>query len=149
MAVQLDCPSALLSCLPRVDTVKDWREEQMPASGKDWDVKHFVVKGRSMRWDETTVQRANAPSAQGLFCFTLYQMPQYFLREPSKTVRLPGAVGKYVVLAQRKRCVLRYDRRARTSLCLQSCAHRCSRSAVWSFAQDFLRRSVLSTSGGC
>jgi hypothetical protein len=114
MAVQLDCAAALLSCLPRVDTVKDWREEQLPASGKDWDVKQFVVKGRSMRWYETTVQEANAPGAQGLFCFTRYQMPRYFLRQPSKTVSLPGAVGKYVVLSQRQRRVLRYDRRART-----------------------------------
>ena len=114
IAVQLDCPAALLSCLPRVDSVKSWIEEQMPTIGKDWDVKHFVVKGRSMRWRETTVQEANAPGAQGLFCFTRYQMPQYFLRERNKTVRLPGAVGKYVVLSRRQRRVLRYDRRART-----------------------------------
>jgi hypothetical protein len=114
MAVQLDCPAALLSCAPRADTVKDLREEQMPTSGKDWDVKLFAVKGRSIRWQETTIQEANAVGAQGLFCFTLYQIPQYFLRERNKTVRLPGAVGKYIFLAQRQRRVLRYDRCART-----------------------------------
>jgi hypothetical protein len=94
--------------------VKGWREEQMPISGKDWDIKHFVVRGRSMRWHATTLQQANAPGALGLFCFTRYQMPHYFLREPGKTVRVPGAVGKYVVLSQRRRRVLRYNRHART-----------------------------------
>ena len=114
LGFQADCPAALLACLPRVDAAKDWRQEPMPASGKDWDVKQFIVKGKSMRWHAATIQQANAPDAQGLFCFTLYQIPHYFLREGRKTVSLPGAVGKYVVLSQRQRRVLRYDRRSRT-----------------------------------
>ena len=67
-----------------------------------------------MRWHAATIQQANAPGAQGLFRFTRYQTPQYFLREGRKTVSLPGAVGKYVVLLQRQRRVLRYDRRSHT-----------------------------------
>ena len=51
--------------------------------------------------------------AQGLFCFTLFQTPQYFLREGGETVRLPGAVGKYWVLSRRQRRVLRYNRAER------------------------------------
>jgi len=113
LGFQADCPAALLSCLPRVDATKDWREEPMPVSGKDWNVKQFIVKGKSMRWHAATIQEANASRAQGLFCFTRYQMPRYFLRDGRKTVSLPGAVGKYVFLSQRRRGVLRYDRRGR------------------------------------
>lgn len=109
-AIQTDCPASLLSCLPRIDSPASWHPEAMPASGKDWDVKHFVIKGRSMRWHEASVLEANAPGAQGLFCFTRYQMPQYFLRRDEQTVRLPGAIGKYIIAAERRRRVLRYDR---------------------------------------
>lgn len=114
LAFQADCPAALLSCLPPVDAVKNWQEERMPGSGKDWDVKQFVIKGKSMRWNTVTVQDANAPDAQGLFSFTRYQIPLYFLRLGRRTVSLPGAVGKYRVLLQRRRRVLRYDRRGQT-----------------------------------
>lgn len=113
LGCQLDSPAALLSRLPSVDAMKGWRREPMPASGKDWDVKQFVIKGKAIRWHASTVQEANARDAQGLFCFTRFQMPQYFLREGRDTIRLPGAVGKYRVLTRRQRRVLRYDRRGR------------------------------------
>jgi hypothetical protein len=110
---QLDSPAALLSRLPSIDVVKGWRREPVPASGKDWEVKQFMVKGKVMKWRTVTVQEANAPDAQGLFCFTRFQTPQYFVREGRETIALPGAVGKYRVLSSRQRRVLRYDRRAR------------------------------------
>jgi hypothetical protein len=110
---QLDCPAALLSRLPCIDAIKGWQREELPASGKDWDVKRFIVKGRTMKWEKISVREANAPGAEGLFCFTRYQVPQYFLREGRETMRLPGAVGKYRVLSRRQRRVLRYDRHAR------------------------------------
>lgn len=110
---QLDSPAALLSRLPSIDVVKGWRRAPLPASGKDWEVKQFTVSGKSMKWRTVTVQEANAPDAQGLFCFTRFQTPQYFVREGRETIALPGAVGKYRVLSSRQRRVLRYDRRAR------------------------------------
>lgn len=107
---QTDCPTTLLSQLPPVDANKGWKREPLPVSGKEWDVKQFIVKGKTMRWETVSVREANAPEAQGLFCFTRYQRPQYFLREGQECVRLPGAVAKYLVLARRRRRVLRYER---------------------------------------
>lgn len=113
MSCQLDCPTALLSRLPSIDATKGWTREPLPASGKDWDVKRFIVRGRVIKWEKSSVQKANAPGARGLFCFTRYQVPQYFLREGRETERLPGAVGKYRILSGRRRRVLRYARQAR------------------------------------
>lgn len=110
---QTDCPTALLSQLPPVDANKGWKREPLPVSGKEWDVKQFIVKGKTMRWETVTVREANTPGAQGLFCFTRYQRPQYFLREGQECIRLPGGVAKYLVLARRRRRVLRYDRQQR------------------------------------
>lgn len=110
---QADTPTALLSHLPRIGSLKGLKREPLPAGGKDWDVKQFTIEGKAMRWRTITLQEANAPCARGLFRFTLYQTPHYFLREGGETVRLPGAVGKYYVLSCRKRRVLRYNRAER------------------------------------
>jgi len=110
---QLDTPTALLSHLPAVDAIKGWRRQPLPIAGKAWDVKQFIIERKVMKWRLITLQEANAPDAQGLFCFTRFQMPQYFMREGRETIRLPGAIGKYLVLCRRKRRVLRYDRQER------------------------------------
>jgi hypothetical protein len=107
---QPDAPSALLSNLPAIDASRAWPRTSLPAAGKDWDVKQFVLEKRSVKWRQTTLLEANSRDAQGLFCFTRFQMPQYFLRQSDKTVRIPGAIGKYLVLSHRRRRVLRYDR---------------------------------------
>jgi hypothetical protein len=113
--VQLDTPTALLSHIPPVDTIKDYRRGALPMAGKDWDVRQFILEKKVMKWRTITLQDANASAAQGLFCFTRFQVPQYFLREGRETIKLPGAIGKYWVLSRRRRRVLRYDRQA---LCL-------------------------------
>jgi hypothetical protein len=110
---QPDAPTALLSHLPRIGSLKGLRREPLPAGGKDWDVKQFTIQRKAMTWHTTTLQEANAPEARGLFRFTLYQTPQYFLREGHETVRLPGALGKYYVLSCRQRRVMRYSRAER------------------------------------
>jgi hypothetical protein len=107
---QIDAPTALLSHLPCVDRFTGGAD-LLPASGKDWDVKHFIAERKMMKWRSITLKEANAPGAQGLFCFTRFQMPLYFLREGANTVRVPGAVGKYRILCQSRRSVLRYDRK--------------------------------------
>jgi hypothetical protein len=108
---QLDAPAALLSHLPRIDSLRGWSAETLPAAGKEWDVRQFVIERKMMKWRTITLQEANAPRAQGLFCFTRFQIPQYFLREGDNTTRVPGAVGKYRILCQSRRRVLRYDRK--------------------------------------
>src|SRR5262249_1821688 len=108
---QIDAPTALLYHLPRIDRFRGSRHEAMPASGKDWDVKQFIVERKTMKWRSVTLKEANEPTAQGLFCFTRFQISQYFLRQGANTVRVPGAVGKYWILCQSRRRVLRYDRK--------------------------------------
>jgi hypothetical protein len=108
---QLDTPTALLSHLPSVDAIQGWRREPLPLAGQ-WDVKQFIIERKVMKWRAITLQEANAPGAQGLFCFTRFQMPRYFMREGRETIKLPGAIGKYRVLSRRRQRVLRYDRRA-------------------------------------
>lgn len=108
---QLDAPTALLSNLPSVYSLKNWRREAMPAVGREWEVKRFAIEKKLVKWETVTVQEANAPEAEGLFCFTRFQTPLYFLREGQETVRLPGAIGKYCILARRGRSVLKYDRK--------------------------------------
>ncbi|MCU1338044.1 MAG: hypothetical protein JWO19_3625 [Bryobacterales bacterium] len=106
---QADMPTALLSHLPPIGSLRGLRREPLPSGGKDWDVKQFTIKRKAMKWRTITLQEANAPGARGLFRCTLYQTPQYFLREEDETVRLPGSVGKYYVLSRRQRRVLRYS----------------------------------------
>lgn len=65
---QVDTPTALLSHLPSVGSIKGWVRTPLPIAGKEWDVKQFVIKGKVMRWRTITLQEANAPGAQGLFC---------------------------------------------------------------------------------
>jgi hypothetical protein len=110
---QLDTPTALLSHLSPIDAVQGWRREPLPQAGKDWDVKQFILERKAMKWQAVTLQAANAPSAQGLFRFTRFQTPQYFLREGSETMRVPGPVGKYRILSQGRWRALRYDRRTK------------------------------------
>ena len=110
---QADAPTALLSYLPRTDSLRGWKPERLPTAGKDWDVKQFVIAGKRMKWSPVTLQEANAPGTTGLFCFTRFQIPQYFLREGAETVRLPGAIGKYRILSQHRRRVLNYKRKER------------------------------------
>ena len=110
---QIDAPTALLSHLPPVNSMNGLRCEPLPAAGREWDVRHFIIQGKVMKWNTVKLQEANAPDAQGLFCFTRFQTPQYFLREGRNAMRLPGAVGKFRILARRGRRVLRYDRKGR------------------------------------
>ena len=104
---QLDAPAALLFHLPKIDSLGMWNREALPASGREWEVREFVVKGKSMRWTPITIKEANRAGAEGLFCFTRFQTPQYFLRQGREIIRIPGAIGKYYVLSRRR--VLSYD----------------------------------------
>lgn len=108
---QLDAPTALLSHLPSVAQTDNWPHEALPKFGKDWDVKQFVIEGKSIKWRKVSLEAANLSTANGLFCFTRFQTPQYFLREGRDTIKLPGSIGKYWILSRRRRRVLRYDRR--------------------------------------
>jgi hypothetical protein len=111
---QTDAPAAILSHLPPGTLLAGFRREPLPATGKEWNVQHLVIERKTVKWQAVTLQQANGPSAQGLFRFTRYQTPQYYLREGRETIALPDAVGKYYLLSRRGRRVLKYDRRQRS-----------------------------------
>jgi hypothetical protein len=111
---QADTPTALLSHLPSVDSIKGWNRAPMPIAGKDWDVKQFVVERKTMKWRTVTLHEANAPGVQGLFRITRFQRPQYFLREGRETIKVPGQIAKYYTLFRLRRRVLKYDRKERS-----------------------------------
>ncbi len=113
ISCQIDAPTVLLSHLPSVDCLTAWQRGSLPNVGRDWDVKQFTIERRVTRWRPVTIQEANATEAQGLFRFTRFQIPQYFLREGNETIRLPGQIGKYHVLFRRQRRVLKYNRKER------------------------------------
>jgi len=108
-----DSPVALLSNIPPVDAFGGWRREPLPSTGKEWNIRKFVIEKRTIEWRAVTLQEANGPGVQGLFRFTLYQRPKYFLRDGHTTVTLPGAIGKYRVMLGRQRRYLKYDRAER------------------------------------
>jgi len=107
---QPDTPEAILSRLPFITRLDPWPREALPAGGKEWDVQQLTIERKAMKWKSVTIQEANAPRTEGLFRFTRFQTPEYFLREGRETIKLPGAIGKYYVLSRRKRSVLRYSR---------------------------------------
>jgi hypothetical protein len=108
---QIEAPTALLSHLPKIDSLGIWRKEPLPSAGREWEVRKFVVDRRVMKWDTITLRDANRVGAEGFFCFTRFQRPQYYLRRGQETFRLPGAIGKYYLLARRR--VLSYDHKKR------------------------------------
>jgi hypothetical protein len=108
---QAEAPAALLSHLPPVDSLRGWKAVPLPAMGKNWEVKQFQIDRKQMKWNGITIQEANASSGLALFCFTRFQVPHYFLREGSATLKLSGAAGKYYVLYRRQKRVLKYDSR--------------------------------------
>lgn len=110
---QLDAPTALLSNLPPIASIGNLAAAPMPHAGREWEVKQFTIEKRAIKWKTVTVQIANAPEAEGLFCFTRYQTPQYFLKSDSRTISLPGSIGKFIILRRRNKRVLRYDRQKR------------------------------------
>jgi hypothetical protein len=111
---QADTPAALLNRIPQVNSVGRLKREELPESGKDWNVEQFVIEKKTMKWMPATVKEANAPGVQGLFRFTRFQTPQYFLRDGCDTVKVSGAIGKYIVLWRRQKRVLKYRRQERT-----------------------------------
>ena len=110
LSFQEDAPAALLSQVPSIGTLSLWPKEALPITGKEWDVKQLVRTGKTATWRTITLRDANAPGAEGLFCFMRFQSPQYYLRADDETVRLPGAVGKYWLLSRWRRRILKYDR---------------------------------------
>jgi hypothetical protein len=109
VAVQRYASVSILSCLPRITDLYGWhaREATLPF-GRDWKVGRFEVMRRRCRWVDSSVEEANK-TQDGLFRFTRFQR-EHYLRLDRRTYRVGGQVGKFYLVVQRRRQLLRYDR---------------------------------------
>jgi hypothetical protein len=103
--VQDDAPAALLASLPPVDDPKVRYPSELPF-GSDWKIDRFSSK--DLVWRSATLDDARSASA-GLFRFSLRHRRYVLLCCGGAVARIPGQVGKYLVLRRRRRQVLRYD----------------------------------------
>jgi len=117
--LQYDAPSAILASLPPVDDVSVRHPAQLPFGAK-WRIDRF--SSENLAWRSATVDDATSASG-GLFRFSLGHQRHVLFCERGTAFRIPGQVGKYLVLRVRKRRrqVLRYDGQNRRLAVPASC----------------------------
>src|SRR5262249_9321772 len=102
---QDDAPAALLASLPPVDDPNVRYPTELPF-GSDWRIGRF--SSEDLVWRSATLDDARA-AATGLFRFSLRHQRYVLFCSKGTAARIPGQVGKYLVLRRRRRQVLRYD----------------------------------------
>jgi hypothetical protein len=112
-----DAPAALLASLPPVDDPRVRRQTELPV-GSDWRIERFSTE--DLVWRSATVDDARAASS-GLFRFSFRHQTHVLLCSKGAVARIPGQVGKYLVLRRRRRQVLRYETSKRTLSMPTSC----------------------------
>lgn len=115
--MQDDAPAALLASLPAVDDPGVRYQAELPF-GPDWRIDRFSVEG--LVWRSAGLDEARTSSA-GLFRFSLRHQRYVLFCSKGRAARIPGQVGKYLVLRRRRRQVLRYDSQTRTLSMPASC----------------------------
>ncbi len=115
--LQDDAPAALLASLPPVDDPKVRYHTELPF-GSDWRTERFSPE--DLVWRSARLDDARAASA-GLFRFSLRHQRHVLFCCRGAMARIPGQVGKYLVLRRRRRQVLRYDAPKRTLSMRASC----------------------------
>jgi len=119
--LQDDAPAALLASLPPVDDPSVRYQIELPF-GSDWRIDRFSPD--DLGWRSATLDDARTASA-GLFRFSLPHQRHVLFCCKGAAARIPGQVGKYLVLRQRRRRrrrqVLRYDAQSRTLSMPASC----------------------------
>ena len=109
LLLQNDAPAALLTSLPPVDDPCVRYPTQLPF-GADWRIDRFSPD--DLAWRSATLDDAAAASG-GLFRFSLRHQRHVLFCGRGAAFRIPGQVGKYLVLRRRRRQVLRYDEQRR------------------------------------
>ena len=119
LLLQCDAPSALLTSLPPVDDACVRHPAQLPF-GADWRIDRF--SSENLAWQSATIDDA-ASASGGLFRFSLRHQRHVLFCVRSAAFRIPGQVGKYLVLRirRRRRQVLRYDGQKRMLAVPASC----------------------------
>jgi hypothetical protein len=117
--LQDDAPAALLASLPPVDDPRVRYQTELPF-GSDWRIDRFSPD--DLIWRSATLHDARTASA-GLFRFSLRHQRHVLFCCRGAAARIPGQVGKYLILHQRRRRrqVLRYDAQNRTLSMPASC----------------------------
>ncbi len=104
--LQNDAPAALLASLPPVDDPSVRSQAQLPL-GSDWRIDRFSPD--DLVWRSATLDDA-AVAKVSLFRFALRHQRFVLFCMRGAAFRIPGQVGKYLVLKRRRRRVMRYDR---------------------------------------
>ena len=109
---QFDAPAALLMSLPPIDDKCVRHPVELPF-GSAWRVERFSPE--NLVWKSALLDDAASASA-GLFRFSLRHQTQVLFCVSSSAFKIPGQVGKYLVLKTKKgrRQVLSYHRLQRT-----------------------------------
>lgn len=105
LLLQDDAPAALLASLPPVDDPRVRYQAELPF-GSDWRIDRFSAD--DLVWRSATLDDARTSPA-GLYRFALRHQRHVLFCCRGAVARVPAQVGKYLVLRQRRRQVLRYD----------------------------------------
>lgn len=116
LLLQNDAPAALLTCLPPVDDPCVRYLTQLPF-GADWKIERFSPD--DLAWRSATHDDA-AASLGDLFRFSLRHQRHVLYCRKGAAFRVPGQVGKYIVLTRRRR-VLSYDNQTHSLAVPASC----------------------------
>lgn len=110
LLLQRDAPAALLTCLPPIDDPSVRYPFPLPF-GAEWRIDRF--SSEDLRWRSATRDDA-ASTSGGLFRFSLRHQRYLLFCSRGAAFRMPGQVGKFLVLRRRRRRrqVLCYDARS-------------------------------------
>lgn len=119
LLLQCDAPSVLLASLPPIDDACVRQPAEFPF-GADWRIERF--SSENLAWTSATLDDATSASG-GLFRFSLRHQRHMLFCARGSAFRIPGQVGKYLVLRtkRRRRQVLRYDGQKRMLVVPASC----------------------------
>ena len=117
LLLQRDAPAALLSCLPAIDDPAVRHSFPLPF-GAEWKIDRF--SSEDLRWRSASRDDAASTSC-GLFRFSLRHQRYVLFCSRGAAFRVPGQVGKFLVLRRRRRRILRYDARGRRLSVPASC----------------------------
>jgi hypothetical protein len=109
VAVQVDAPLSILSCIPAVDDARHLIPSVLPM-GADWRIDRFDPA--ALRWRASSRDEA-ASSRNSLFRFVFGYERHHFLKVNGRLKKLRGVsqgqIGKYLVIRRSRRHVLRYS----------------------------------------
>lgn len=110
---QPHAPLALLLSVPTIDFKPAWIGAELP-SGRDWKTERFDPA--KLGWKASTPQEARS-NATALYRFTFRFQSDYYLCHRGSAFKVPGQIGKYIVLRRSRHRILNYNAQKR-ELCI-------------------------------